>query len=365
MHVAPFVPFADYFSLGRGEESVINLVKKLDGKQGIFDDSIICSNSFSLDNIYRIKQGKPYEYPVLLKNGSFCEKTIGCNHKCLFCGYTWHRKFCSPYKSYKMDDELFGGIADKELAMLDMKNGEQIDLSKLRTTAIDGMSERLRYMVNKRISKEMLIDFLKSCINSDAKPHQIKLYNIVGYPTETDEDWNEYVETLAAADDDVKHEKQWCFLLNCTPFRPMPATPLACAPASKRNYRGEIGRILGQHLKGNIIFQGNALWSVEGMGTDSLSTVMLSMIAHRGSSQDAENIVRICKTPKFWSAPSAVREATLEKYFDMDTLFGEYTETTLPSRYLRTYAQIEKMWRQPPWKDPWAIKPGKEKGVLL
>jgi len=34
----------------------------------------------------------------------------------------------------------------------------------------------------------------------------------------------------------------------------------------------------------------------------------------------------------------------LEKYFDVKTLFGEFKPKTLPTRYLKTYAKIEKMW---------------------
>ena len=136
-----------------------------------------------------------------------------------------------------------------------------------------------------------------------------------------------------------------------------PATPLACAPMSKRNYRGLIGATLGKGLKGNIIWQGTNMWSVESMGTDSLATVELSAIAHRGSAKDTDNIMRLCKTPKFWNAPCRTREATLEKYFDMDYLFGAFTAETLPSKYLRTYCAIEQMWEKPIWLPEYAIRP--------
>ena len=75
---------------------------------------------------------------------------------------------------------------------------------------------------------------------------------------------------------------------------------------------------------------------------------MLSAIAHRGSVADAENIAKLCATKKFWSASSAVKELTLEKYFDMDKLFGAFTPETLPSRYLRTYLPVEKGWGRTP-----------------
>ncbi len=117
---------------------------------------------------------------------------------------------------------------------------------------------------------------------------------------------------------------------------------------SKRNYRGLIGGVLGKGLKGNLIYQGRRVWSVESMGTDSLSTVMLSAIAHRGEIHDSENIAKLCATKKFWTASSAEKEAVLCKHFDMDKLFGAYTPQTLPSRYLRTYCEVEKMWGRTP-----------------
>ena len=221
--------------------------------------------------------------------------------------------------------------------------------SHLRTTAIDGFSERLRVGVNKPITRRIIHNFLIAMINAPVKPHQLKFYNICGYPTETDDDWMEFLDELRLADEATEaKDKQWSIVLHSTPFRAMPATPMACAPMSKRNYRGLIGSKLGNGLKGNLIYQGKNLWAVESMGTDSLSTVMLSAIAHRGSVADAENIAKLCATKKFWSASSAVKELTLEKYFDMDKLFGAFTPETLPSRYLRTYLPVEKGWGRTP-----------------
>lgn len=155
----------------------------------------------------------------------------------------------------------------------------------------------------------------------------------------------EFLDELRQADEATdRRERQWSIVLHSTPFRAMPATPMACAPMSKRNYRGLIGGKLGAGLKGNLIYQGKNLWAVESMGTDSLSTVMLSAIAHRGSREDSENIGRLCATKKFWSSSASVREKTLERYFDMDKLFGPFTPDTLPSRYLRTYLPVERGW---------------------
>lgn len=57
--------------------------------------------------------------------------------------------------------------------------------------------------------------------------------------------------------------------------------------------------------------------------------------------------LKVARSRKFQSASTAVKLATLEKYFDVGTLFGRFTPETLPSRYLRTYAKVEKMWGKP------------------
>lgn len=348
LHVAPFLRWGDYFVIGRGENIIVPLIRAIKDGDDYKHESVIASKTFSPDKIYRVAQsGCTYPHKIDMGGGKvYQEGAMGCNHKCLFCGYTWHRKFISDISdTYKMSDSLFGGIEGKELAMLDLHKDQSVDFAHLRTTAIDGMSERLRYMVNKRISKDTLLWFIKQMLGYSGEAHQIKLYNIIGYPTETLDDWMEFLETIKQADAEATtRAKQWSIVLHSTPFRPMPATPMACKPMSKRNYRGEVGRALGKGLRGNLIYQGKSVWAVESMGTESLPTVMLSAIAHRGSANDSENILKLCNTSKFWSASSAIKEATLSRYFDMDALFGDYTADTLPSRYLRTYLPIERAW---------------------
>jgi len=342
LNVRPFLPFVDYFVLGRAEGIIDRLVK------GDADHpSIIESNSFNPDMDYYINQvTEPYPHEIKLENGqTYKESMIGCNHRCLFCGYTWQRKHTGGAFRY---GDLWNKNEDVEIALLNYAKGQKVNLNKLRTTAIDGLSQRIRFMVNKKITREVLQEFIRDLATCD-KPHQVKFYNIIGYPTETEDDWWEFVEDIKAVDAKLpKTTKQTSILLHSTPFRAMPATPAACWPMSYRNYRGEIARVLGQGYKGNIFYQGNSIWAVESMGTDSLPTVILSAIAWRGTEKDAENIRKIACSKQFWSANSMVKQATLEKYFDVKTLFGEFTPEKLPTRYLKTYAKVEKMWKLTP-----------------
>lgn len=344
LNVRPFLPYVDYFMLGRAEGEVDKLIKGLDECGEYESQYVVNSNTFSPDKLYYIKQvNEIYPYDIELANGkTYHEDVIGCNHKCLFCGYTWHRKQAKQEEfNYS---GLWNGGVDRERAMIDMDNGIEVDLVKLRTTAIDGLSERLRYAVNKKITRDMLQRFIVRLAQCE-KPHQVKFYNIIGYPTETKEDWFEFLEDIKIADSNFnKQDKQTSILLHSTPFRSMPATPLACKPMAYENFRGKIADVLGKGLKGNIFYQGNAMWAVESMATESLCTVIKSAIVWRGTEKDSDNFVRIALSKKFSGASSAVKQATLEKYFDVKTLFGEFTPDTLPTRYLRTYCNVEKMW---------------------
>jgi hypothetical protein len=99
-------------------------------------------------------------------------------------------------------------------------------------------------------------------------------------------------------------------------------------------------------MKGNVFFQGNKLWAVEGMGTDGLSTVIHSALCLRGTESDAENIKRVSCAKKYWTAGSKDKLNMLEKMFDIDTLFGVFTWETLPTRCLKTcikQSTIERM----------------------
>jgi len=343
LNVRPFLQYVDYFVLGRAEGIISALMDSVCNDMAYESKSVIDSKKFDVNGEYYINQvNEIYPHEITLENGQkYHEDIIGCNHRCLFCGYTWHRKNVDS-TIFKYSG-LWNGGEDRERAMIDIANGETVDMNKLRTTAIDGMSERLRFAVNKKISREMLRDFIERLAKC-AKPHQVKFYNIIGYPTETEDDWMEFLEDMAAVDDKMlKTTHQTSILLHSTPFRAMPATPMSCKPMSYKNYRGAVANTLGCGLKGNIFYQGNAIWAVESMGTESLSTIIHSAIILRGTETETENIIKLALSNKYWTANMAQRINTLEKYFDVHRLFQEYAYDTLPTKYLKTYCKTNIM----------------------
>lgn len=346
LNIRPFLEFCDIFVWGRGENLIGEIVRAEENGNRFINESVAYADTFNADtDIYYIKQDKCYPHNVVLSNGkTFIERTQGCPHKCLFCGYSWQRKYQGEGEFEAGSGLWAGEDVNKERAIIDMYKAQEYDLKHLRITAIDGMSQRLRFMVNKKITRDMLQELYRQMARHD-KPHQLKIYNIVGYPSETAEDWEEFVEDIRIVDSQIRPQKQWSIVLHNTPFRPMPATPAACWPASYDNYRGKIAKVLGRgNYKGNIFYQGNAFWAVESMGTDSLSTVILSMICHRGTESDSDNVRKISCSSKFWGASSIIKLRTLEKYFDVAKLFKALNYEELPTRYIRSYAKLEKFW---------------------
>lgn len=347
LNVRPFMEYFDAAIIGRGEELIVPVVESLPGEY--LHESVLYPESFSMDREYRVMQAeRPYPHRLNLQlNGKhFQESEIGCPHKCLFCGYSWQRRYVGA-GTYQARYSIFSDSnSNGEQALLDIIDQPPSGWQKgglLSIIGLDGISERLRYLVNKRISREHLRKFFAG-LATISPPHQLKIYNIVGYPTETTNDYSEFMEDLHEVDDKLSPGKQWSLVLHCTPFRAMPTTPAACWPMSYFNYRRQIVEWLGRgKYKGNIFYKGNRFWAVEGMGTDSLSTVILSAICHRGTEQDAPNVRKLAQAGQFWRADARTKQATLERYFDTQTLFGAFTWETLPTRYLKTYAQVEKL----------------------
>ena len=350
MNVRPFLRWVDCFVLGRGEELLPAILEAHKDGGRFESESVIWSDSFSMETVYKIAQvDAPYPYTVTMTNGKpFTERSVGCPNKCLFCGYTWQRKYYGDGGFAAGADSMAQGNRERtiiELLKIDPKHWQ--DEAPLRIVGLDGMSERLRMQANKRITRKMFREFLRG-LSVIEKPHQVKLYCIVGYPNETREDWHEFTDDIKIVSDSCgKKEKQWSLLSHFTPFRAMPSTPSATWPMSYQNYRGKIARELKDpRMKGNVFYQDNGFWVVEGMGTESLPTVIQSAICHRGTESDADNVMTIARARRYWSANSISKQATLEKMFDVATLFGAFTWENLPTRNILGYVEqrkVEKM----------------------
>lgn len=186
------------------------------------------------------------------------EISRGCKHKCLFCQYSWLK----PYKEHSFGDiqkeleskttkrirmtcaDLFQHseynkildetrrrgiyIANQDAALNSIKHLTKENIEKSQRFGIDGMSERLRLMVNKNITNDFLIECLVKYRSLGVG--RCLGYNIFGYPTESKGDFEDWIKTLNRVIDNI--EPPFTFVISWNAFMPMPLTPLQWSATS-------------------------------------------------------------------------------------------------------------------------------------
>lgn len=346
LNIRPFLHLADAFAFGRSESFVVDLVRAVAAGERFDHESVAFSSSFSPDNTYRICQtDSQYPYAVRLSDGStWSESVVGCQGRCLFCGYTWHRKHNGilHQESTRGKSSIWSSsTVEKTMLSLDMDRPETWEIDgSLRIIGLDGFSERIRRRVNKPITKIALKRFFTG-LSSISPAHYIKVYNVIGYPWEDQSDWNEFKDAILDADSDMPPGDRWNIVLHCTPFKAFPCTPLSCEPMSLENFRSRIPRdlMIGGPYRGSVFFEGKRLWAKADWGIDGPATQALWAIAFRGTEVDQAAVTLLAKSDRFWKSDGSTKLATLRKYFDISGLTGPQEKSKIATRYLRSWWQ--------------------------
>ena len=128
--------------------------------------------------------------------------------------------------------------------------------------------------------------------------------------------------------------------LQMSPFKPVPVSPAAIWPVSLIDYREWVtdGRFkIAPYPAKYTVYQGATYTVNFTHWVRGLATILLWVLAERGTETDAENIRRLVMTPRFWSSNRKVQIDTLYKYFDIDKIAGAWTWETLPTRNIHSY----------------------------
>lgn len=215
----------DYAFFGRAHECLHEIIDGI--MQGGVPDSLR-DNMISVDHphIVRPRQAS------LLDSSIFREEFTGCPLKCKFCHYTYARKFAGKTTGYTQSLLTDGSAA--EVLYTDIQTFAE-KRGRIRT-AIDGFSERLRYLYGKRLSNDMIVDGINHLgeIAIDRRQNDMfgghemnkrtvmTVYNISNLPYESDADEAEFIENIQRA----APKSRVIFILQSTPFRASPATPM-------------------------------------------------------------------------------------------------------------------------------------------
>ena len=221
----------------------------------------------------------PYE-DVQDNRRAFCEMSRGCKNRCLFCQYGWMKPYResdvsdikavlrhSKTKSVRMfaadrfQHEQYASIRGHMESLGKCDTGSDVSLrfirrhpeylamtSKVRT-GIEGMSERLRYLIGKAYKDEHIVDF---CVKvADAGIKCLDFYMIYGLPTERAEDVAAFGELLMKIDKVMP--KGYTLAVHWNAFSPNAQTPFQReAPAYQYKHVKEMERMFamrGERIK--------------------------------------------------------------------------------------------------------------------
>lgn len=269
----PYEAFFDFMIIGDGEEvfdkilDILKLklskkdsLKKISELNGIYiPGAKAVKSTVSLNNVI---------YSPIISEKSYFKKTFvievsrGCMNRCAFCTASYTNL---PFRHYEYEkiieaielglqytnkiallgaqisahprfDDIIGYIKNK------IDNGSEIELgiSSLRTDsvtpsmvqalvaggqkhstiAIEAASERLRKFINKNLKEEQILNAVKISRENGLKG--LKIYSMIGIPTETDKDIKEFINLAQK----IKQENKGFHIeFSFSTFVPKPQTP--------------------------------------------------------------------------------------------------------------------------------------------
>lgn len=269
----PYEAFFDFMLIGDGEDSFIKVLEILKKR---YDKKKTLEKLGEVEGVY-IPQGKAKKvtsnlnsviYTPILSEKSYFKNTFiievarGCMNRCAFCTASYINL---PFRSCEINQITetidFGLKYTNKIALLGaqisahpkfneimkylrekIESGEKIELGisslrtdaitpevvqtlvlggqKTSTIAIEAASERLRRFINKNLKKEQILSAVKIARENGLKG--LKIYSMIGIPTETDEDISEFLDLAKK----IKTEnKGFGIEFSFSTFVPKPHTP--------------------------------------------------------------------------------------------------------------------------------------------
>jgi len=329
----PIQEYIDFAFFGRVENDIINLIE----------------NNFEIEHKSLIKIGthkkvfinqsdKIYENIFLTSQGYYKEKMYGCPNKCYFCHYSFSRKYINTTNNLYSLNQGYKSSIEIEQCKKELYTDRSIPNI---STSIDGYSERLRYSMNKRISNNQIIEFFEYLSNTTkCRGVIVNLYNIVGYETENENDYNEFLNTINKI---KKLKKHVAIKIASTPLNPSICTPMAYAPIDLNKNYTKFQTGLGR--KGaNVVIVKNLISVHHGYYLESQSALLENTIPIRTTNKNIEIFNILAFDKKYNNLTPLQKVEYLTKFNGFESIYREYSiNEELPTQYVNSFIGYDKL----------------------
>ncbi|MBE0415330.1 MAG: radical SAM protein [Dehalococcoidia bacterium] len=353
----PLAPFFDCLAIGEGEAILPSMLEVLsEGIQGKRDELLRALASYPGVYVPRLHDGKPVSRQWVRNIDDFATTSViltpetelggiylmevarGCRWGCRFClaGYLFR-----PFRFRSLDSlqaqaetglkygkrlGLLGAAISDHPELDELVNrlrhmGAEISVSSLRirplsravlrglaesgmktvSLAPEAGSERLRHLINKGVSDKDIFEAIDDIAAQGLR--QLKLYFMIGLPTETDEDVDDIIKLTLALKRRIERARSR-LTLTISPFVPKAGTPFQWLPMTSAEILSHRLATLKNSLEPNGIE----------IKSDSIGWSMVQGVLSRGDRRLAQALSRMDgKSLSSWRR--ALAECSLDAHY--------------------------------------------------
>jgi len=312
VNIKSYLHYGDYFCFGRSEKSIHDIFSNIYQNKPITNNHIFIRNRSSFNKIYQFRTTEQF---YVAKSAGIAETSYGCHKNCYFCQYANTAKL---FKCFYGKKAFYKFGHESNFDNLQITDGARY------TTAIDGSSQHIRYCFNKYISDSDIIRLFTETPVID-KFITLKIYNICGYPTENETDYEALINLFRRIDTLIKHNT-FHVSMYFTPFTPEPVTPAESLEADVfTNYRDVFNSIEKDTDK--FIIDGRKIKFYIPSLIPSNYTLFKRMIINRSSQDDIE-IIRFILFDKYQDHHDRTHKEKFEHLlskFDLTKFYKRYS----------------------------------------
>jgi len=316
--------FVDLAIFGRSEPVIVDLMRAAIAGTASPGLHVLSPRDPSPVSYAQVKG--PYPHPVNIDGRAVSEGPIGCPRLCHYCQYRWTRRPSGHGERYSVAISTGGSAVETtadELGNVEPAPGKA-------TIAVDGSSERLRTAIHKPITTAAWVDSFNRWTERRAtagKGSMLTVYNILGLPTETDADRDEFWGVWRGV---ARRTTKTSVEVRAFGFRAMPATPMQWEGVDLTH---DWNRTIG----GKRFVSEDNLVVVGSFGTSSPRMLVADMAILRAlPTPESDRLIHALATSaKLRGLPSLQAVYALGQAFDLSPIVREYgLDEDLPTSWL-------------------------------